>query len=505
LQNVKTFFFLTSLLAIGLALWRAVLTVEARRWLNARVGLVILLPGIGMLTPNIWLYYAAVIAAMLFIPRSRVEAVGLFMLIALTLPPSSTTLTAGATYLIKIDTLRLASIGLLAALRFPGGTPKIAAAAGSIFDILFWSFFLLEFALSLRAGEFSITLMLRTLLENVIPFAIPFFLLTRSFPAEADQRRVIIYLIMAGFLLSIIATFEMLRHWPLYPLIDTHLGTGNGLAKSLAIRGGLLRSPGPFQESTTFGVLLALATIATASLRSIFRSPIAHKFAILVGISGTFATLARNGWVGLALGLILLGLYKGRVARTVVLAAVAIVTFGALAMAVPKSGALGALTGHSGHAAQTSDYRERLLVVSIPVFKSSPWIGTPGAKLAERLKNDMRSRKLDVDFVNSYLYFALASGSIGLAIFVAFLWTPIVKVWRIRHRAQKKVTNAEVSAAAFACLGALSVMVFFTSFSERIPLFAVLLFGLARNVYVNGRVSLPATVRPEQPRILAAA
>jgi hypothetical protein len=323
-------------------------------------------------------------------------------------------------------------------------------------------------------------------LENALDFAIPFFMLTRSFRGKADQRQILAYLIMAGFLLSVIAAFEVLRHWPLYQAIDEHLGTGGGLSKTLAIRGGFLRSPGPYFESTTFGVLLALTTIATAALRSIFRSAAAHQFAILIGIFGTFGTLARNGWIGLALGLVLLGLYRGRIARTAALLVAAVAIFSSITIIAPKSGTFSALTGQSGHAATTSDYRERLLTLSIPLFKSSPLIGMPAATIADRLRSDLSSGKLDVDFVNSYIYFALMSGSIGLVIFVAFIWMPIVMLWNAPQRIGKMI-DMEASGATFACLGALSMMVFLTSFAERVPLFAILLFGSARNIYLNLR------------------
>ncbi|MDB5581789.1 MAG: hypothetical protein JWR80_6965 [Bradyrhizobium sp.] len=482
MQFIKPLFFLTSLLAIGLVLWRTTLSAEARRLVGPRFGLVILLPGVGLLVPNVWLYYALIAVAMAALPRSRVEAVGLFLLIALTLPQSGIKLELAGTYLTRIDTIRVASLALITAFRFPRGV-MATRSAGRGFDILFCALFLLEWSVTLRSGDALInpTSVLRALVENVVPLAIPFFFLTRSVRKDWERRQLLTFLIMAGFLLSIVASFETVRHWPLYQSIDSHLGTGNGLSKTLALRGGMLRSPGPFAESTTFSVFLALATIATAASRSVFRSTVAHQCAIFVGVSGTFATLARNGWVGLALGLVLIGLYRGRFGRTVVLASAAAVIFGIAALATPKSGAFGALTGQSGHAAQTSDYRARLFEVSIPVFKSSPWIGTPSAQLGERLRSEVRSRKLDVDFVNSYLYFALTSGIIGLIVFSAFILMPIPWLWKFRWSETYKGVNREYATAIFACLGAFSVMVAFTSFFDRIPLFSIILFGAARN------------------------
>lgn len=480
--NIKAALFLTALLTIGLIIWRMMLSAEGRRLVDARFGLVILLPLVGLLTPNIWIYYGTVVVLMLVLPRSRAEAVGLFFLIAVTLPLSSTSLLWGGTYLLKVDPLRFASLGLIFALRFPGKAMANASSGGWTFDLVFALMIGLLLANTLRAGEqITATMVLRTLLENLIPYVIPYYFVTRSFRSGMETRQGVAFIVMAGLLLAVVASFEMTRHWPLYQSIDTHLGTGNGLSKTMAVRGGMLRSPGPFQESTTFGVFLALTTIAMAAMRSLFRSPVAYHAAVAIGSFGTFATLARNGWIGLAIGLVLIGLYRGRVGKTMALATAAVIAFGILSVTAPETGMFGSLTGKSGHATSTADYRKLLFTSSIPVFKQSPWTGTGLDKLTNALPSTLRSRKLDVDFVNTYIYFALASGIAGLVVFISFLWWPVISVVTLKRPLMKAGANLEAAAALFACLGALSVMVFFTSFAERIPLFAVMFYALARN------------------------
>ena len=479
LQHLIVFLYLTTLLTIGFLSWRMLLTDEARGWVNGRIAAIILLPGVGLFAPSIWLYFGAIFAVMLIVPRSRIEAIGLFLLIAMTLPLTPYGVTAGATYIVKIDPMKVAALSLLPALRFSRGSAN-ARGLRSL-DLLFFLFCGVMITIGVRIPDTSTTVLAREVIEKTLIFAIPFLFLTRSRFDGKDQARLLFYLMTAGFMLSIVALFEMLRHWPLYQSIDAHFGI-TGRSKTMALRGGLLRSPGPFFDSTGFGVFLAVVTIVVASMRSVFRSPLAHQIAILIGAMGTFSTLARNGWVGLAVGLVLIGVYRRRGGQTFFLAILGFGAFAILAVAMPENSTISSLMGKSGHAAETSDYRENLFARGLPLIAKRPLSGAPLAQLGEELRPDLRSQDLDVDFVNSYLYFALTSGLFGLLIVLSFVVYPILRLFKMRRDvAVRSPWEANVMTGVFASSSALALMLAFTSPYERIPVLAVLLFACARN------------------------
>lgn len=496
-MNFKVLAFLIPLLTIGFIGWRFLIAREERSWVDARFGAILLLPAVGLTAPSIAIYYGVIALVMIAVPRSRTEAIGLFVLVALLLPSSTLLLQAGGTRLFDLDTTRVAALGLLPSLRFPRSRKVPESSAFALIGVLL---VLLMIIIDTRIPGTNFTVILRATIEHSTSTLIPFLFLINSVGKEEDQRRPMFYLLMAGFMLSIVATFEMLRHWPLYQVIDSNLGVRTGLSKALAVRGGLLRSPGPFFESTTFGLFLAVTTICTVAMRSAFRAPWAHQAAIAVGCMGTVSALARNAWIGLVVGLLVLFMYRGQ--RALAFAVAGFAAFGLLVVQLaPENGTLGALTGKSGHASQTGDYRERLVEYSMPKFWRSPILGNPIDSLRADLRTELRSRKLSVDFVNSYLYFAVATGLPGLIVFVLLFAYPLFRLFKYRRIVLASGVNGDVATAIAGSLAALALMALGTSFYERIPLLALLMLGMSRNVLSRSRRPIQsgqAVARPKR-------
>lgn len=500
MHYIKTFAFLAPLLIVGFVLWRNLLDKKIRHWCELRYAIVVPLAGIGYFAPSIWLYYGAVVAAMILLPRSRIEAAAMFIIISLMLPLAPYDVRAGSVLLVRSSTVEVAAIGLLTSIRFPGDSVRIRTA-WSFYDTAFLFMMLLVILLASRVIGTSITTAIRETLICTLTFILPYWLLGRAPIRGQDPRRLIHYVVMAGFILSIEAVFEVLRHWPLYQSIDSNLGLSDGRSKTLAVRGGLMRAPGPFYESTTFGVFLSIVTVIAASSRSLFRAPVAQSLVVAVCIAGTGATLARNAWLGLVVGIIMISLYRKHFSRAFALGMIGMVGLAGLSAMATGSNRLGEVLGVSGHAASTADYRENLLENSIPLIMKSPLIGTRYDDVRAYMRPQMRSRALSVDYVNSYLYFLVVSGVIGLVIFALYSFYPMLRILILR-KAMTANIEYEIATALFAATGAFALMIAFTSYSERIPLFALFLIVLTRQLDVRLRSSIRQAV-PKMPLVFS--
>lgn len=503
MHYLKTFLFLGSLLGVGFVIWRQLLVPQARAWIDYRLAAVIPIVAIGLCAPSLWIYYGAILAAMLVLPRNRMEAIGLYICLAMMLPMVSYDLKAGSAFLLRLEGNIVASVGLLAAFRFPA--PSERSTRSGMITAVVLLFLLIIIIVESRLISTSFTTVLRAATSSCLALGVPYLLISNSAYREVDVRRPLFYLMTTGFILSIVATFEMLRHWPLYQTIDANLGTSTGLSKTLALRGGLLRAPGPFFESTSFGVFLAITTICTSAMRSVFRSPTVHLVALAIGIMGCFATLSRNAWIGLLLGLVVAALYRGRVGKAVVAGGIVLITSIAIIAAAPSSGFAGSLLGKGDNAASsTTTYRKELFVNSIPLIRSSPWVGTSYDRVREYMRPILHSGKLSVDYVNTFLFYLVATGVIGLLVFALFLLTPILALQKIRRRAARYYPYTETCAGLFAAQVALAIMLVGTSLAERLPLLVFILIGMTqlaienvRRVYREPLAPVQRTTKPE--------
>lgn len=477
---IKGFAFLATILSIGFFAWRSLVDPKLHRWTDLRFAVAIPLAAVGYLAPNIWVYYASVTGAMIFLPRSRIEAACFFIVISLMLPLVSFEVRAGSMLLMQMTTVHAAALGLIAAFRFPSYPSRIRVAS-SRYDALAFAMTAILFIIDCRSADTSFTTAIRFAMAHGMTFFLPYYFLTRSPLTEQDPRRLVHCIAMIGFMLAIVAIFESVKHWPLYQIMDRNLDIA-GRSKSMNVRAGFLRSPGPFFESTTFGVFLAVATTMVIASRSLFRSKQAYWTSAAICVIGTGATMARNAWLGLIIGMVLITLYRGRSERFFALTLGGLLGMAVLSLVASNSTQVGELVGSEGHAAATTDYREDLFRNSIPLILKKPLIGWSYTDVRAYMRPIMGSGTLSVDYVNSYLFFAVVSGIVGFLIFVIYLFYSPWRIYLLRPKIKGFLWEYEVAAALFASGGAFIIMVGFTSYYERMPLFGVLLISLSRQL-----------------------
>lgn len=483
MHSIRPFIYLGPLLAIGFMLWRNSLHPSIRHWVDWRYASVIGLAATGYVAPNIWVYYGLAFAIVALLPRSRVEAAGLFITVSFMVPLADFIVFMGTSRVVNLDMIQVAALGLLTSLRFPA--PRARGTGGlTAIDAAFIGLLAVQLVIACRVPNFAWTIGTRAGAQLIMSLAIPYFIISRLAFDEEGLRRVLHYFAMAGFILAIVAMFEMMRRWPLYSAIDNNLHTAFGRSRSLAVRAGMMRAPGPFMDSTGFGMFLAMATTVLAANRNLFRTREAHIFAIGVACCGAFATLARGGWIGLVLGLILIGVYWGRAYRTVVVGMVTGVALMLALMVAPADSKVAGLLGSSGAGEGTATYRQDLFHYGSQLVVQRPLVGWPIVEANGVLKPYLRSNNLSTDWVNSYLFFAVAAGLGGFLLLLCYSLSPVVTALRARARLTASRTEREMAAALFAAGLAFAIIIGFLSYMERVPLMGLLLVAGARQLQV---------------------
>ena len=502
LLDVKTFFYIEALLCVGIVIVRALLSREDRRLIDMRaIVLVLVLPATGYLLPGgRYVFSVAVLLLLPMLARSRAEAARLYLMAVPMMPMLNYLLgVPGISYLIRISYPYLLVFGFLIAFvahKRTGPAPGFRPLDFAM--VLFWLLFT-TFTLRIAGGEAStttVTNMMRAAIETALQTVIPYFLLSRSLGNPARLRDAMGGLAIAVLLLACVGSFEMVRHWPLYQGMYQHIGIDQpGLSLTLRVRGGLLRAPGPFSESTSFGFFLAICAAAVVSLRSMFRSRAHHIAAILLLIFGLLATSSRGAWLALAGGMLVLFLYRRQYMRIALSVAAGAVIY-AMALAVAASSTrAGEFLGVAGVAARTADYRKDLLQQGLALFRRSPLLGSDQISISHALSQLVTGEGI-IDYVNSYLFILVYSGVIGMAI---FLFPPAVLAgWlgKVRTRLSRDPRRREQLLLIVMGMGALFSGIMFTSFADRNLLWFIIFFAFGRAFQAEVRAARPASRDP---------
>lgn len=267
--------------------------------------------------------------------------------------------------------------------------------------------FLLTLCICMSVDE-KPTGIIRTFATYCIPYVLSYFILSRVRLQNAELvLRLLVFGAAAGGILCI---FETLKHWPLYAglgplkregwMVDT---PGISL-----IRGGILRSYGPYAHPLSGGALLGLAAIAAWGwwqIRGRSLPVVALTAAIVIG---AIATLSRSGFIALAVGLATFQLLRGRYL---------------LAVFVPLAGVAGVfvLPILSGADAQFSTSYRLGLILGVPkALGHHVWFGYRGAADSGLLDAFIQGQGI-VDLVNTYVALIVQGGVVSLALFVILI------------------------------------------------------------------------------------
>lgn len=448
------------------------------------------LPCAAWLAPNIWFLLAVMLVSIPLLARKPGEVAGMYLFALLLLPGLDQSLAAGSIKLFEFGVHDALAVGAGLRLILRPGKAKIPPTLD------FPAMALILLIVAATARETSMTNFIRVLINGALDFALPYYIISRSIKNYQDVKILISYIVASSVIISVVLTYEVNSSWPIYNILYEYYKIDMQLM--VKFRGGMLRAGGPFLESTSIAMVLTFCFLAAWLSRPMFRSSFHYVATLGVLMIGLAAPQSRGAWIGLLVGMLAADIYRRQMGIALRrMAIVGVAGFIVVALA-PMSPDMSETLGLSGGSTKTVDYRERLLERGMEEFWTSPIFGYSTPQISVRLA-DLRQGEGIIDFVNTYIYFALVSGIIGLLIFVGAFLFYLSKLWRLRRRMRAGDEGADVRAFAFAGLVMPMEMLFFTSFGGRPEVFVFAMFALASAILAI-KTGAPAPVRRTSQR-----
>lgn len=453
---MRPFIYLEVVYFLGFLLARWALRPEVMKLVPPRIALLPLLTILlAKFSPTLGIYLALLFMIPFVVVRTRAEAAMTMLALLLPTPPLEIPLSIGSLGLISLTpSLSICTACILIGLSKPGGGPGSNSRGG----YLFIPALLILTVVESRGNSFAFSV--RNSFGHFLAVGLPSLIIAKFVTNEKDARRFLIAVIVVTTIIAALGVFEGLKNWPLYQTIFKRFMLHERLSATLNVRAGHLRAPGPYRTPTDFGFALTVSAMAVLSSRWAFKTQ--ATFAALIGvfIMAVLNTQSRGALLGFFVGGVALAFYRRKVGVQMGLVAFAVAAGLGLAAVKASDGPLAERLGLSGHAATTADYRNQLLDQGWVEFKSAPIIGRPRSQVAIDLADLVQGEGI-IDFVNTYLWIGVMTGSVGLAIFFA----AVVKAFASLLPRPKDAKAMDVLGGyAFSALVAALTMLAFTSF-----------------------------------------
>ncbi len=490
---LKNLIFLEIVIAIGTAIFYMASTRVTRRDVGILPGIIFAaMAAIAFLSPTLVVTYIAIGLLPLIFGRTKqkvaiILAAGLFAL-----PSLFTEIRVGGAWLFSWTTqTSLAVGGLIAMLVAPGrlGRAPPWADASMVIVIMVLIF------IDARAG--ALTGYLRQFAIYFVDYAIPVFLITRSARNAVEWRTLLAAMAAVGCILAAIVLYEARANWPLYSPLLSHYGFK--VDNVVKWRGGAMRAYGPLEEATTLGAALVICFCAALAVRRAFVSNLTYVLIVVFIAVGTLAPQSRGGMIGIAIAFIVSSFYRRGVASVSQVGLAGLLLTGVYA-GTKVFGSFGAqITSSLEDGKGSGDYRTELLRRGMEEFWKSPIIGDSYANVVSRMPDMVQGEGM-VDFVNSYLYFALFAGGIGLVLFCVSFLVPMGRLVQIRRSLPPGSAERDVAGFCLAVLVSAAVMIVFTSYMRRPSIFWLASASLALMIVVPRRAVVGTTTATPKVR-----
>ena len=464
--------YLLAAAGIGFALLYGILKTDRRLiiCLTCAFGLPVC---IAFLAPSMLVANLLIGLVMALFWKERDNFGGIYVFGLITLPLVSQPVNVGGVYLFNFSFGDAYTIGALIGFLAGGHAQKAKSSAA---DTLVGIVIVIIYLATIR--ETSPTNALRELLNFLLSYVLPYYIISRSVQGVPQLRSAMLALAGSAVVLSTLAVYEAQNTWPLYRGVWTHYGIELGKDANIKLRGGLMRSAGPYPEPLSLAFALTIGLVALLSLRNEFKKRWHYALLCTVVVAGLIAPQGRGAWIGALSALFALDLYRRNYRRLTIKAVLRGIA-GVLALSLAAvNNRVAIMLGLTAEGQGTFDYREKLLTRGIEEFWKSPLFGDAINDVLYQMRDMVQGEGI-VDLVNGYLHIALMSGAVGLLVIIACLAGVISLLLRVRDVQAAPRISRDSSAFAFASLIAIAVMLMSMSIFGRpfLVLFIVLACG----------------------------
>jgi len=421
------------------------------------------------LAHNFWVYIVGVAFLLNWARKREGNQLALYLWLLLAGPQIGAVIYApGIDFaIIKIDYLRLITLVLLLptwwVLRQQRDVPRFGFYMPDkiLFAYLGW-LFLLGFRATTPTDA------VREGIYSFIDVFLPYYVASRSLRDLARFREVLAAFVMSAMLVALLGLYEMMKTWllydALYSVFDMLLPFNQYL-----FRGETLRAMVSTGQPIILGYVMA---VALGFQFSLWRG--VPKFwgiaGILLLIAGAIAPVSRGPWVGVAVfPLLLAATGKQPLKQLTKVIAVACMV-GVLLLSSPLAGTIIDHLPFIGTVdAENVGYRQRLIENALIVISNNLFSGTPDVLNTPEMQ-EMQQAGWIIDIVNSYVGVALASGIVGLSLFVGVFFNVLICILGgMRRVADKDSENYRLGQSLLATLIAILIMIVTVSSIGVIP------------------------------------
>ena len=398
--------------------------------------------------------------------------------------------------IVQVNFVGLLAIGFIVALHQSGGGMRVGRLVG--WDMLFLLLMAVQFVADARGND--VTFSLRAFVQVIVNLGLPYFAISRAFARVRVPNDLLLALLVSGCVIAVIATFESARHWLLYDNMGLHVGADPELASGyVKERGGWLRGRATFPESTGLSLLLGLLVVVQIALRKQFVSRTALWVMLLMLGCGVFFTLARIGYITIAVGLVAICIGERRWGNLVRLAVLGPIVGGAALVMAEFIPTLAASIGTGDDAVGSVDYRSELLSRGLAIIGDNWATGLSLKDIYLRLET-LRQGEGIIDLVNQPLTIFMRTGIIGGVIYFLMFFSVLAVIFIRIPRLPDECRATAV--AAFGALTAIIVSLTTTSYGRNEITF-IFLLAMGAGVVDRHGVAVATAVRPQwHPRPL---
>jgi O-antigen ligase len=296
-----------------------------------------------------------------------------------------------------------------------------------ISDLLIFAWLTYQWTFLFR--ETTLTHTIKTAVNDLTFSFLIYYVFSRGLSRLSDLKAVMQTFAFVAVLLGAIAAFESVRHWLLYPPIETALSIPAGPLQYLA-RAGFLRAQGSAGHPIVLGILLGVGLLFWAAiLTDRGKKPnFWQLFCIALVSFGLIVSFSRGAWVSTVIAYLAFVFLSRNMISRFLQFAVALALALVVLKTIPGGEKVIAMLPFVGESETGSvDYRARLFEISMYVFWEHPWLGSP-TYLQEPVMQSLIQGQGIIDMVNSYLAIALSGGFVGLTLFAACFLAPMLQL-----------------------------------------------------------------------------
>ena len=453
------------------------------------------------LSPNFWVYALVAVPFLLVGGRKDSNPAALYLFLLHVIPPVATPipLPGGAKLIDVTNQILLSSCLILPAigrLRRSDKDPAIRRFQAMDWCLLAYGFLTSILYIHLLAPDHKFypstyTDTLRRMLVFLLAVFAPYFVISRT----SRDRRLILDSLAAFTLpcavMAVIGIFEVVKGWLLYEAIPERWELAANFTSYL-VRGSSLRAMASTGHPLALGYELAIACGLWLCLDAYVKSRLTRWMVGLTLVLGLIASYSRGPWacaIGIYIVFVFLkpravsGLLKSFLGAVLVLLVVSLTPLGKkIADVLPFLG------GQVDSA--NIDYRNRLWAEGSAIVKDHPLFGD---QYALARMQDLRQGQGIIDFVNGYLAELLATGIVGLALFLAVVLSGLRKV--LASSKTIKLTDERFGMAGASLASCIIGSLFLWAFGGPDPNVLWALVGLAVAYSCLGQRSTRPSVR----------